>query len=375
MQVDDVVTVRTERIAHGGHVIAHADGRTLLVRHALPDETVRARVTQIARRVVRAEAIDVLEPSPWRVEAGCPHARECGGCDFQHVDLAEQRRLKQRVLEDALLRFGGIEPGSVDTTVHPLDDGDGRHWRTRMRWASADGAPALRAYRSHRLVPVGSCAIADPRIDAPTLGVLPAQTAVAVGTDGRVARGEERVTQRVAERTWRLAAEGFWQVHPALPAGLQDQVARLGRPEAGEKWWDLFSGAGLLAAVLGVRVGPTGEVDAVEQDADAVRAARRALHDLPAVRLHRSDVAAWVAAPDRARPDGIVLDPPRTGAGLDLIDRLVGPSRLVYVACDPVALARDLRRLREHGYSLAAVHALDAFPMTHHLETVALVVR
>lgn len=375
MQVHDVVTVRTERIAHGGYVIAHAEGRTLLVRHALPEETVRVRVTQLGRRVVRAEVIEVVEASPWRVEPGCAHARECGGCDFQHVDLAEQRRLKQRVLEDALVRFGGIDPGSVDTTVHALDHGDGLGWRSRMRWASADGGPALRAHRSHRLVSIDTCGIADARVDAGTMGTLAGETAVAVGTDGRVARDDGRVTQRVGSREWRVAASGFWQVHPALPAALQAQVVRLGRPAPGERWWDLFSGAGLLAAVLGEAVGPDGGVDAVEQDADAVRAARRALHDLPSVRLHRAEVGTWVGTPGRPLPDGIVLDPPRTGAGLDLIDRLVGPARLVYVACDPVALARDLGRMREHGYTLAAVHAMDAFPLTHHLETVALVVR
>lgn len=375
MHPGEILTVTAERIAHGGHVIAHAEGRTLLVRHALPGEVVRVRVTAVARRVVRADAVEVLEASAHRVAPPCPYSLACGGCDFQHVALSEQRRLKQRVIEDALHRFGGIDPATVDTTVHALPDEGGLGWRTRMRWASSEGRPALRGHRSHALVVVDSCRISDPRVDAPSMGTLHGETAVAVGTDGRTAAGAERVTLAVGEREWHVPAEGFWQVHPALPGALQESVSRLGAPGAGERWWDLFSGAGLLAAPLGERVGPDGQVDAVEWAPDAVRAARRALHDLPQVRLHRADVAAWVAGRNEALPDGIVLDPPRAGAGLALVDRLVGPSRIVYVACDPVALARDLRRLREHGYGLAALQAIDAFPMTHHVETVALVVR
>jgi tRNA/tmRNA/rRNA uracil-C5-methylase (TrmA/RlmC/RlmD family) len=371
----EVLTVTAERIAHGGHVIAHAEGRTLLVRHALPGEVVRVRVTAVARRVVRADAVEVLEPSSQRVAPPCPYALACGGCDFQHVALPEQRRLKQRVIEDALQRFGGIDPATVDTTVHPLPDDAGLGWRTRMRWASSEGRAALRAHRSHALVVVDSCRIADPRVDAPTLGPLQVETAVAVGTDGQAAAGAERVLQTVGGREWRVPAEGFWQVHPALPGALQEAVSRLGAPGPGERWWDLFSGAGLLSAVLGERVGPHGRVDAVEWAPEAVRAARRALHDLPQVRLHRGDVSAWVEGRDEDPPDGIVLDPPRAGAGLALVDRLTGPTRIVYVACDPVALARDLRRFREHGYGLAALQAIDAFPMTHHIETVALIVR
>ena len=365
LAVGDERVVEIGPVAHGGHFIAHSDGRTLFVRHALPGETARVRITSVSRKLVRADAVEILAPSPDRVPAPCPwaHPDGCGGCDFQHVALPAQRRLKQQVLSEALARFGRLTPdelASLDLTVHELPGHpDGLHWRTRVTWATdTQGRTGLRRHHSHDVVAVDRCLIAVEGVDVPG-GRLP-----------------EKVTREVRGRTWRLAGGDFWQVHDALPEALVDAVLEFGAPAAGEAWWDLYSGAGLFAAFLGESVGPEGEVTAVESGPAAVKAARRALHDLPQVRLDQAEVARWLpTAP--GRPDGVVLDPPRAGAGREVLEAVTerAPDRIVYVACDPVALGRDVATLADLGYALDRTRAFDAFPMTHHLESVALLRR
>ncbi len=367
--VGDSCVVDIGPIAHGGHCVAHTQGRTVFVRYALPGERVRAVITEVSRKIVRAEAVEVLTASADRVSAPCPvfGPGGCGGCDLQHAALPAQRALKTQVLADCLRRIGRLDAGEVDALgldVRELPGApDGLGWRTRVRWSvAADGTTGLKRHRSHQVIPVERCLIAAPDVAVPP---PPGQKPAPVG----------RVDHDVHGRHWRTAGDAFWQVHPGAAEAFVDTVLRLGRPTAGESWWDLYSGAGLFAAFIGEAVGAEGEVDAVEADLDAGREARRALHDLPQVRLHSSDVGTWLrTAP--GRPDGVVLDPPRAGAGAAVVGEIADRAidRIVYVACDPAALARDVALLRERGYRLAAVDGFDAFPMTHHLEAVALLV-
>jgi tRNA/tmRNA/rRNA uracil-C5-methylase (TrmA/RlmC/RlmD family) len=361
LSVGDERIVEIGPIAHGGHFIAHSDGRTLFVRHALTGEQARVRVTSVNRKIVRADAVEILVGSPHRVPAPCPwaHPDGCGGCDFQHVAVPEQRRLKEQVLTESLQRFGRLtdtDLASLDLTVYELPGHpDGLRWRTRMTWATdTAGHVGLRKHHSHDVIPVDRCLIAADGVDTP----------------GAVAEG--KVAHEVRGRSWRVAGDDFWQVHASLPEALVDAVLEYAQPAPGETWWDLYSGAGLFAAFLGEATGPEGRVEAVESAPAGVKAARRAMHDLPNVDLHEADVATWLrTAP--GRPDGVVLDPPRSGAGAVVLDSVCerAPRRIVYVACDPVAMGRDVALLAGNGYRLSSVRSIDAFPMTHHLETVA----
>lgn len=364
--IGDEFEVQVLKVAHGGHMIAHHGGRTVFVRHALPGEWVRVRVTDVNRRIVRADAVEVIRASDDRVDPPCDWSGPggCGGCDFQHVRIPVQRELKTDVLATSLRRFAGLDETAVealDPTVRELPGHpDGLRWRTRVTWATdADGVVGLRRHRSHGVVPVDRCLLAQEGRDLP--GVTPPRV-----------RNEQ-----VGHRTWALEEGAFWQVHPALPEALVGAVLEFGDPRPGETWWDLYAGAGLFAAFLGERVGESGSVVAVEDSRPAVATARKALADLPWVALVDADVSRWLGGSDHVAPDGVVLDPPRTGAGRDLITALCTAEipRLVYVACDPVALARDAGIARDLGYRISALRAFDAFPMTHHFETVALLTR
>jgi tRNA/tmRNA/rRNA uracil-C5-methylase (TrmA/RlmC/RlmD family) len=387
--VGDEVEVEVGPVAHGGHCVARVDGRVVFVRHALPGERVVARVTEggAGSRYLRADAVEVRQPSADRVEPPCPHAHPggCGGCDLQHVGLPGQRRLKADVVREQLRRLGGVE---VDVEVEPVPgDDEGLGWRTRVRFAvDRAGRAGLRRYRSHDVEPLEACPLSHPLVAA--TGVLergwPGHREVAVAvspSDGSVVvadgrpQGAVRLREEAAGRSWRVSGTGFWQVHPGAADALVGAVRESLRPGPGERLLDLYAGVGLFAGALAADLGPSGRVDAVESDAGAVRDARRNLHDTPAVRLHEARVEDWLAAGTR-RADLVVLDPPRAGAGRRVVDALVvsGARAVAYVACDPAALGRDVGTFRAAGWRLGALRAFDLFPMTHHVECVALLV-
>jgi tRNA/tmRNA/rRNA uracil-C5-methylase (TrmA/RlmC/RlmD family) len=188
------------------------------------------------------------------------------------------------------------------------------------------------------------------------------------------------VVQRAAGREWRLSPGVFWQVHPALPDALADVVRDWADAPAGGLAWDLYGGVGLFAAVLAAQVGPDGGVTVVESSRQAVADGRAALADLPQVGWRVGRVERLVGGLDGRHggggPDVVVADPPRRGLGRELVDALCAraPGRVVHVACDPAALARDVALFGARGYRLAELRAFDAFPMTHHFECVALLV-
>jgi tRNA/tmRNA/rRNA uracil-C5-methylase (TrmA/RlmC/RlmD family) len=200
---------------------------------------------------------------------------------------------------------------------------------------------------------------------------------VSVDALGVVHAGDDGpVVQRAVGREWLLSPGVFWQVHPALPDVLAEVVREWAAAPRGGTAWDLYGGVGLFAAVLAEQVGRDGSVTVVESAQAAVDDGRAALADLPQVGWRVGRVEKVLDGLP-AEPDVVVADPPRKGLGRGMVDTLAAhsPARIVYVACDPAALARDLALFAERGYSLGALRAFDAFPMTHHMECVALLHR
>ena len=410
-------------VAHGGWCVARPDdGPVVFVRHALPDETVRARVTEVTSRLARAEAVEILTPSPDRVKAPCPHAGpgRCGGCDWQHAALPAQRSLKAVVVRQQLRRLAGVDR---EVIVEPLPGDEepdaGLGWRTRVQFAvRPDGVAGLRAHRSHEVIDIGECLIAHPGIT--DLG-LPArrwpaassvEAVVSAGSGERAViisaapagsvpsdipgadavlsrhgrrltpvRGRAYLSQRAAGRDWRVSAGTFWQVHPGAADALTDAVMTALEPRPGDVALDLYCGAGLVAGVLAPAVGPGGTVAGVEADPAAVRDARHNLRRWPWARVHKGDVAAVLRRGGATLPPAtlVVADPPRSGLAREVIGYLGAAehsaARFAYVSCDPATLARDIRLLMARGWVLAGLRAFDAFPMTHHVECVATLIR
>jgi len=426
----DVLELAVGEVAHGGWCVCRENdtGRVVFVRHALPGERVLALITQSTTRFARADAVEILVPSPDRVPAPCPYAGPgaCGGCDWQHASLPAQRELKAAVIAQQLRRLAGID---LDIPVEAVPgDEEGLDWRTTVTFAVGEhGVAGLRRHRSHQVIGVSQCLIAHPlvtsagvtgrrwpgfeqvevavapatgdrgillsgrgRPDPDELSAMPADSVqVAARSGARTPlRGRGYLTQRAAGRDWRVSLGGFWQVHPGLADVLADSVMAALDPQPGEVALDLYSGVGLFAGLLAQAVGRAGAVTAIEHDQAAVRDARHNLREWPWARAHRGDVAEVLGRIGLGEASVVVLDPPRTGVGRPVIDLLCGSlppagrrpaehrlRRMAYVSCDPATLARDLRLLLEGGWRLDRLRAFDAFPMTHHVECLATLAR
>jgi tRNA/tmRNA/rRNA uracil-C5-methylase (TrmA/RlmC/RlmD family) len=359
-------------VAHGGHFVARlpADapeigGTVVFVRHALPGEQVTVRITEgrVGDRFLRADAVEIHTPSPDRVPRPCSYAGPglCGGCDFQHVALDAQRRLKGQVVSEQLRRIAGIDREVVVEPV-PGDDG-GLRWRTRMRFhrvpGSADpSALGLRAHRSHAVVPVDDCLIQAP--------------GARVTVDGEP-EPSEPVVETVRGHRFQVAADGFWQVHLGAPDALVGAVLEGAAARPGDRVLDLYSGVGLFSAFLAEAVTGSGSVLAVEGDRRAAEHAAVNLAGTPWAEVRNGPVAPVLAAlPVDAAYDVVVLDPPREGARRPVVEGIVRlhPRTVVHVACDPASFARDVHLFGEAGYDLVGVRAFDLFPMTQHVEVV-----
>ncbi|PPF33910.1 23S rRNA methyltransferase [Rathayibacter sp. AY1A3] len=402
-------------VAHGGVFVARHEGRVVFVPDVLPGERVRARISEVRHESFwRAEALEVLEASEHRVEHVWPEAaldrrpeERVGGAELGHADLAYQRELKRLVLVDSFSRFARRE---IEVEVAPIGGDDasgGLGWRTRNRLhVDDDGRVGPYAARSHHVVTVESLplATADSSLAAP-LGERLAPGSVvdlvdAAGSEGaavlvhdpsdkRARRDRTVVSEFVADRTFRVDRTGFWQVHRGAAAALFEAVqaavdADAADPSAANH--DLYGGVGLLAAALADRLGAGVRVTSVESDSRATEHALENLADQVGARAvtarvdrYLRDVVAQADARERARwrAATVVLDPPRSGAGRAVTDALaeLRPAQLVYVACDPVALARDVGALTGTGYELERLEGFDLFPHTSHVEAVARLVR
>lgn len=386
--------------ANGGSCVARHDGRVVFVRYALPGERVRARVTGERGSYWHAEAVEILEPSPDRISPLCPVAGVDGAgcCDLAFADPVAVRRLKGAVVANQLARLGGY---AWEGDAQPVGSGQAVGWRTRVQLdVGPDGCAGLHRYHSTELV-------TDLRCGQLPEGMLDGldgprwrpgdRLHVVLDDDGRrhvVSAGRERgeptaagrrpnstveggstTVQRVRDRIWRLPVTAFWQSHRDA-ATRYDALVREWLADSGaRRAWDLYGGAGLFAAALADVVGPRGQVITVDTARSASNAARVALADLP-VRVVGESVRRFLAAQTRGA-DVAVLDPPRAGAGREVIGLLAGSGvrQIAHIGCEAASFARDIGLYRAQGFQVAQIAVFDAFPLTHHVECFALLVR
>jgi|SRR6185437_1259906 len=406
--------LRVGAMASGGGCVARGpDGKVVFVRHALPGELVRAEVTSETAKFLRADAVAVLEPSPDRVDPPCRFAGpgRCGGCDWQHVDVAAQRRLKADMVAEQLRRLAGVDRPVVVEEVPGAADGLG--WRTRVRFAvDDDGRAGFRGHRSHAVVPVDRCLLATPEVES--AGVegrrwpavadvevfggpgLDGRVTSVVGdrrrrvpadalpggpgglvVDGRTVRPPRRLAVDVLGHRFMVSSGVFWQVHSGAPALLARAVLDALSARPGEAVADLYAGVGLFAVLLARAVGPTGSVTAVERDrracADAVGNAERLVKGESAkVSVVRTSVTPRLVGRELGNPDLVVLDPAREGAGQPVMAALAklrpAPRRIAYISCDAASFSRDVKVLFDAGWSMPSLRAFDLFSMTEHVE-------
>ena len=387
--------------ANGGSCVAHHEGRVVFVRYALPGEQVRVRVTADRGSYWHAEVIEVLEPSADRTASLCPIAGVDGAgcCDLAFAEPEAARALKAQVVVNQLQRLGGLQWSGPEAGAERLSASGPTGWRTRVRLeVGPDRRPGFHRYHSDELVTDLRCAqLPDGMLDGLGVPDWPpaAQLHVAVDDDGerhvvrtlrdgkrtatKVMEGGYEAVQRVGRRSWQVPVTAFWQAHRAAAEVYSGLVLDWAQPGAGMTAWDLYGGAGVFAAALGEAVGESGRVLSVDTSRAASRAARAALADLPQVDIVTDSVRRALSAQQAAasRVDVAVLDPPRSGAGREVVDLLAaaGVPRVVHVGCEAASFARDIGLYRGHGYAVEEIRVFDAFPLTHHTECFALLTR
>lgn len=415
------VLVQIEKPVYGGEFLARVEGKAMFVPLVMPGEEVRVRAVTERSGFVKAEAEEVVAPSPNRIAPGCRHFGACGGCDYQQADYATQLQWKMEILRETMQRAGVQEPDQIDVLA-----GQPWRYRNRIRVAlDAAGDVGYRGRRSHGIVPVSECPITAPLlvkaalaggefframpharrpaeiaffcdgeerallatvfVDRPAkAGVedfanalkqgLPELAGVkflSEGLSGRQPRtvanwGANSISYRAAGFDYRVDHGAFFQVNRWLVDGLAERVTA---DQHGRLAWDLFAGVGLFARKL---TGSFERVIAVESSPASIGALRHNLAGTGGEAVHADTLGFLRRDAKRARPDMVVVDPPRAGLGKEMAALLadVAVAKLVYVSCDPATLARDLRALIERGYRMDSMTLADLFPQTFHLETV-----
>ncbi|PZR87239.1 MAG: hypothetical protein DLM67_22515 [Candidatus Nephthysia bennettiae] len=409
--------MRGEAPAHGGAVIGHDEGRAVLIYYALPGELVEAAPRGRQGGLVAARTERVLEPSPDRVEARCPHFGECGGCHWQHSRYQRQLELKREVVEHVWRGAGLRLP--ADTPVLGMEV----PWRYRIRGefeaSYRPGQPVELGFhrqRSHSVLPIRTCPIHDERIERAMLAFR--QAASEVGVSGlktllltveptgkgllwRARRqgpgGRDVVTglgQRVAEllpdlvllddsmnlEFWDLAfrvrSDTFVQTNYKQMLVLYQVALDMVGAGPGDSVLDLYAGIGTLGIPL---ARSARAVTAIEENPAAVQLSHlnSRINRTPNFRTLPGRVETALRQVRMGDHQAAILDPPRAGCDPAALAELLrlSPERLVYVSCEPSTHARDIAMLVRGGYRLRRAAVVDMFPQTYHVETVALLER
>jgi 23S rRNA (uracil1939-C5)-methyltransferase len=417
--------VRIEKLVYGGDGLTHHEGQTVFVPQVLPGELVSVEPAARKKKFVRGRLTGVVEASPERVAAPCPHFGRCGGCQYQHISYDAQLRYKAEILRETLSRIGRVRwEGPVGTHVSPPYGYRNRaQWKIRaVNGAEAAGIGYFEA-RSTRLCAVNECPILSPRL-AETLaklrGLLTSNKSFSAVDEIEAfcdAAGEKLLLNLSAERwnespeviaasvrealpgaesilvqdrradkfelfgpgyiscladgfEYRVGHLSFFQVNRFLIDGLIEAVVGDSR---GRLALDLFAGVGLFTVPLAKRFG---RVIGVESNVAAAKDLEVNLQSSGGASLaHRHVTAEAFLAHWHDNPDLIILDPPRAGVGSETLERLkkLAPERVNYLSCDPATLARDLPELvgdseKSGPYEISDISVFDIFPQTYHME-------
>ena len=420
--------ITIEKLIYGGEGLAHHDGSTVFVPFVLPAEKVSAATVEQKKKFIRARMERLLDPSPERAAARCPHFAVCGGCDYQHIPYELQLRYKTEILRETLRRIGRVEwTGEIAAHASPPWAYRNRaQWKVRPLGEDGVGGMGIGYFRANStaLCVVEDCSILSPLLLKSLLalraaaagGMLPRElreieafagandskllvTATLAGfpADAQAFADKLRATlpetesllfhdptrermeldgpgyveTEAAGSTYRVGHFSFFQVNRFLADELVRTVVE-GEPE-GRLALDLFAGVGLFSLPLAKRFA---RVIAVEANPAAARdleanTSGKVARSGRVIEVRAADVEQFLAK-YKEKPELVLLDPPRTGLTPGTIKHLarVAPARITYISCDPPTLARDLAAFLKSGYEISAVHLFDLFPQTFHMEAV-----
>jgi len=393
-------------LAYGGDAFGRDDnGRMIFVPFAIPGERVQIKIVEAHKRWARAQLVKVLKISPDRSAPRCRHYADCGGCHYQHMPYPIQLSSKAEIVRSQLERLGGFNNPPIETTIPSPSP-----WNTRNHLQfslTPEGRLGFNAHGSNRVVPIDECHLPEsslanlwPRLD---LEAIPGLNRIALraGTEGEhmivlhgegdpevevridmpasvvwlssrgvtVLAGEDFLTIEVLDRTFKISALSFFQVHTAMAGELVRHVLEALQFQPGDTILDLYAGVGLFSLFL-AQAGV--HVVAVEEAPWSCVDFENNLAEFDHVELYEAPVEIALPALS-TRPNAVIVDPPRTGLSPEALKQLIklSPPLIAYVSCDPATLARDAQRLAKAGYNLERCTPIDLFPQTYHIETLS----
>lgn len=359
---------------------------TVFVPLAVAGDIVRVSLNQVKGKIAFADIVEVLSASPDRIVPPCPYFGACGGCDFQQMGYQTQLEAKAGIVRDSLHRIGKID---YDREIEIVGSPRPFEYRSRAQWHIDTQAKRVGYFKrgSHEVIDIERCPILVPELEK-TLRELRdtiewesfwderLEIEAASGDGGKVSIYGSELIEPTDEISFTAAGEKYFYSARSFFQGNQFLVEKLIETAIGdargEKALDLYCGVGLFTLPLARRFA---EVVGVEANEEAVELAEKnASHaGLVNTSFVREGVDKFVAEGRAGGFDLILLDPSRAGAAMETIQRIarVKPKHISYVSCDPSILARDLRTFLDSGYEITSLTALDLFPQTHHVETVA----
>ena len=359
------VELAVDGIAHGGESVARLDGWVFFLRYAIPGERVIAQITELGKSFHRADAIEIIHPSPDRVAPACRyfHPGGCGGCDFQHITLERQRQLKSQVITEQFQRVAKMQV-SIPVQEVQLPGGSGEKYRGRLSLhVNRSGRAGFRKYRSHEVFPIEECIVASEKLEISKV------LAKRYSDIERLALPDEIRTEEITVNNkryhYRVSRESFWQGHVRAAEVLGAAALDAIQPKKGERIIDLYGGVGLFGKLF---ADAGALVEIIESSKSAIADARFNLREFIGITFRQGDVTTEIMKIHQA--DVVLLDPPRSGAEPQVLEKIarLNPRLICYISCDPASLARDSARLAHLGYGIGDSWAYDLFPQTAHIE-------
>jgi 23S rRNA (uracil1939-C5)-methyltransferase len=403
----NTIEVKIDNLAYGMDGVGRlADGRVVFIPYTIPGELVQARLVEEKAQHTRAELVDVLEPSPERVEPRCPHFGLCGGCHYQHMNYPAQLQAKENILREQLERIGGLR--SIPE-IRVLPSPEPWNYRNHLQFHQThQGKLGFQKAHSNQTFAISECHLPESGINQlwPLIELEPIAglkrinlrqgvrddlmivlessnsegldfdiedlvvSVVQVNPRGSVVlAGSDHIVMEVLGRKFIVSATSFFQVN-TLQADCMVKFLMEHLPlDKNVTILDMYSGVGLFSAFLALKVK---RVVGIEVSAEACEDYSANLDEFDNVELYEApaeDVLGGLAF----SPDVIVMDPPRAGLGAKVVEGILaqGATTLAYVSCDPATLARDAKQLIAGGYALNRLALIDMFPQTYHIESMS----
>jgi 23S rRNA (uracil1939-C5)-methyltransferase len=399
--------LRLEKHTYGGDAMGRLpDNRAIFVPFGLPGERVRVRLIEEKKNYARGEIVEILEPSQDRINAKCKHFGECGGCHYQILPYEKQLQAKTEVLIDQLKRIAKIENPHVQRMVPCLNPWN---YRNHMRFSlDENGKLGFQAPNSHKVIPITECHLPEASInelwpqlefeaganvervslrtgndddiilvlesDSPEMPKLEVEAGISVAhiyeENTVVLAGGEHILMRVLDKDFKVSAASFFQVNTVMAGKMVEHLIANLPITPSTTLLDVYCGVGLFSAFLASRCKT---VIGIESSASACEDFTVNLDEFDNVELYEGNAEEVIPFLE-AKPDFVVVDPPRAGLDKTVVDGIlkVKPNLIAYVSCDPSTLARDAAGLINGGYHLKDVTPFDLFPQIYHIESISL---